>query len=31
MRIWGMRTITFAIGVGATLVYLVAILMETVR
>ena len=28
MRIWAMRTIAFAVGMGATLVYLLAILME---
>lgn len=28
VRIWGTRTATFAAGVGATLVYLVAILLE---
>jgi len=30
-RIWGTRTVTFAIGVGATLVYLVAILLEAAK
>lgn len=30
-RIWGTRTATFAVGVGATLVYLVAILMEAIK
>ena len=31
LRIWGTRTVTFAIGVGATLVYLVAILLEATK
>ena len=30
-RIWGTRTATFAVGVGATLVYLVAILLEATK
>jgi len=30
-RIWGTRTATFALGVGATLVYLVAILLEATK
>ena len=30
-RIWGTRTATFAVGVGATLVYLVAILAEATK
>jgi uncharacterized MAPEG superfamily protein len=30
-RIWGTRTATFAVGVGATLVYLIAILMEATK
>ncbi|MDX2313063.1 MAG: MAPEG family protein [Gammaproteobacteria bacterium] len=31
LRIWGTRTVTFAIGVGATLVYLVTILLEATK
>ena len=30
-RSWGTRTATFAVGVGATLVYLVAILLEAAK
>ena len=30
-RIWGTRTATFAVGVGATLIYLVAILLEATK
>ena len=30
-RIWGTRTVAFAIGVGATVVYLVAILLEATK
>jgi len=31
VRIWGTRTTAFAVGLGATLVYLVAILLETTK
>lgn len=31
VRIWGTRTAAFAVGFGATLVYLVAILLEATK
>jgi len=31
LRIWGTRTVAFSIGVGATLVYLITILVEATR